>query len=133
MGKIKITVEYPGLTGETNIVESEYPPNRKELLGNILSMIGKFDDDDVTYGFIFLKGEPHESGALASIVEAKVSPRLPQSEDFKKMIVKKVGFIWKEHMRWASMENHSVYIPTAELQKEETILDYMCKGKFKLD
>jgi hypothetical protein len=130
MEKIKITIEYPGLTGETNIVESEYPAARKELLGNILSMIGKFDDGDVTYGFIFLKGEPHPSGALQSIVDVKVSPRLPKANDFKKMIVKKVGSIWKEHMRWAAADNHTAYVPTAEAQEEESMLDYICRGKF---
>jgi hypothetical protein len=126
--KIKITIEYPDIGGDVQTVESEYPANRKELLGNLLSMIGKFDSQDVTYGFIFLKGEPHESGAFISTVEVKVSPRLPKADDFKKMLVDKIGFIWKEHMRWSAADKNVAYTPYAG--KEDSMLDYTCKGKF---
>ena len=128
MRKIKITVEYPDFDGSAKMVESEYPSNRKELLGNILSMIGKFDDNDVTYGFVFLKGEPHESGAFVSTVDVKVSPRLPKADDFKKMLVDKVGHIWKEHMRWAAADRNVAYTPYAG--KEDSLVDFICRGKF---
>lgn len=130
--KIKITINYENVLGEDQSLVFEFPSNRKEVVGNVLHTISKFDDRDVTYGYVFLKGEPHSSkmgGVFVPAVHTKVSPNLPKAEEFKKMLTKRVGSLWGEHMRYAESGRNIAYTPSADL-KEDNISDFIAKGKF---
>jgi hypothetical protein len=130
--KIKITVEYEDVLGEKKKASFELPDQRKEVVGNVLASIANFDDRDVTYGFLFLKGEPHSEigGVFQPTAYVKVSPNLPKAEEFKKVLVKRVLDIWGEHMKLAHSGEAVAYAPTADLKKEDSIVDLTVVGKF---
>ena len=129
---VKILIEYTDDVGTRKELGFEFPANRRNVLGNLLGTIEKFHKDDVTYGFIFLKGEPHPEVDFASqpTVYVKVSPDLPKAEEFKKMLVRKVTSIWKEHMEYAESDRNIAYVPSDEIGEKDSYSDFVAKAKF---
>ena len=129
--QVEISIKYTDDAGARKSVEFQFPSKRRNVLGNLLGTIERFDPKDVTYGFIFLKGEPHPEVEFASqpTVYVKVSPDLPKAEDFKKMLVRKVTSIWKDHMEYAESDRNIAYVPNADM-KEESLSDFIAKGRF---
>jgi hypothetical protein len=125
---MKVTLtDFKDVDGDEARSELEFPEHWNifvfQLMDSLLK-IGKNNAETHLFGYTILLGEPHpkDESAVETGVYVRVSPNLPDSDGFKRMLMQKVSQVWKEHMMRVNRGVEARCTAT-DKEKGETTLD----------
>ena len=133
MGKMgamvmKLTLtDFKDVDGDESRCDLEFPEHWNifvfQFMDSLLK-IGKENEDTHLFGYTILLGEPHpeDKSSVETGVYVRVSPNLPDSDGFKRMLMHKVSQVWKEHMMQVNRGVEARCTAT-DKEKGETTLD----------
>ncbi len=133
MGKMgamvmKLTLtDFKDVDGDESRCDLEFPEHWNifvfQFMDSLLK-IGKENEDTHLFGYTILLGIPHpeDKSSVETGVYVRVSPNLPDSDGFKRMLMQKVAQVWKEHMMQVNRGVEARCTAT-DKEKGETTLD----------
>ena len=114
--------DFKDIDGNEVDSELDFPDHWNIFIMQFMDSLVKFKDDTHLFGYVILLGEPHPEykDAVQTAAYARVSPNLPDSDGFKRLLVNRVSQVWKEHMKQTET---TAYCATTDKEKGETTLD----------
>ena len=132
---MKLTLtDFKDVDGDEARSELEFPEHWNifvfQFMDSLLK-IGKEKSETHLFGYTILLGEPHpkDENAVETGVYVRVSPNLPDSDGFKRMLMHKIAQVWKEHMTQSTSGVKAHCTMTDKEKGDITLDDLTVRGK----